>query len=342
MKNAKSVAWQFLGAGQVVLALVFAASAITAKAQIVASESPSFFGTLSQNNSAVTVNGATACSPTSVINGLNFLNGVNGGSIFAHAPAAYGDVNSLATSSGTTGVGTSYGTGVTGMTSYFGSGGFNPSSVPILISGQYAYNSWATGLPANSAPLLSFAKAAPSASFLGNALNANDAVELALWWGVYDPSNNSFNPTPGSGSHEIDLYSLNLNASGNGSANIIVPEVGTGVSAANATAQNLSATIQTVTFNGTGGGGVNGSYLYLTYGTSNDIQAGTPGETDPSGDTSSPLDAVAAAPAFNPSFPTALIVGDYVEAVPEPSTYFLSGLGLMVLCVVAARRKAKV
>ncbi|MCE0522266.1 MAG: PEP-CTERM sorting domain-containing protein [Methylacidiphilales bacterium] len=331
MKITKSLdLFQSLSVSKVVLILVFATTGLTLRAQTInASETYSYFGSLSQYNSGVSSNQATACEPTSVINGLTFLNAVNGNTVFAHSPAAYADLNSLAGSSGTSGGasgGTSYGSGVTGMVNYMSAGGFN-AAPNVTISGQYAYSTWGAGLPANSSTL-NFNMTTPTATFMGNALQANDAVQLAIWWGTYNFTTNTFTPSAGNGTHEIDLYSLNL-TNGNGSASIVVPESSAGnLNDPLATAQNLSATIQTVAFNSS-------NYLYLTYGTSLNTFAGTPGETDPANGGSTPLDAVAG------TAPTGIIVGDYVEAVPEPSTYVLFGLGLLVLGVMAIRRKAQ-
>jgi hypothetical protein len=79
------------------------------------------------------------------------------------------------------------------------------------------------------------------------------------------------------------------------------------------------------------------SYLFLTYSNVQTI-SGTPGETgEPN--SSFPLDQTAAP--GGGSAPAGLIIADYVEAVPEPSSFALLALSLIPVLVLVARRQSR-
>ena len=300
------------------------------------------FGFLSQYNSGITDTNTNniqsqACMPTSFINGLTYLYNYNGNtyddySIFNHNPDTYTDINDIALNMQTANnptlnsYGTSYFNGVAGAGLYLSNDatyGFN-SAPSVTIAGQYGFNSMGSGL---SAP--NFTLAAPTGTYIANALNAHDAVELWLWWGTYNPTNQSFNPPMNGGSHIVDIYSLSL-VNGTGTAGIIVPESANGtLNDQNATAQVLPATVQSVMIDGT-------SYLYLTYSDTVPI-SGTPGETNEPNDLNPNAPTDQAAAIGTPQTYTALIAADFVEGLvqtPEPPTYLLLGMSLVLLAVI--------
>jgi hypothetical protein len=291
-----------------------------------AAEDPNDFGYLSQYNSGVENElWADACMPTSVINGLTYLNNYNDQSVFAHNPGTYDDVNAMATAMVTSNqgyfVGTRFDKGVNGLVNYASPTGFNPAP-DLTVSGQYSDPGMGSNLGAGV--VQNFGYAIPTASYIANALNAHSAVQLVVYWGTFNSSTGIFTSTSFSNSHLISIYSLNV-TNRSGSAGIIVPESSDGVLNTDyAQAQLLSATIQPASFQGL-------NYLLLTYNTPQLI-SGTPGEIgDPNDPT--PEDQITGSISGTKVNPMGIIVGDLVESVsvPEPSTWALlpGGLGLM-------------
>jgi len=293
---------------------------------------PSDFGNLSQYNSGITVTNnqniqPQACVPTSVINGLTYLDNYYDQSIFSQNPGTYAAINSIATSMGTANTpgvntGTGYGPGINGLNSFIATNGNNPN-LAVSVYGQYPAG-WGGGVPNNT----NFQQAIPTANYLTTALNANDAVQICIWWGSV--SGGVFTPTVNGGTHEISLYSMSFNmGTGAGSAGIVVPESAAGTYPdQNAFAQNLpGSALSAATYGGS-------SYLFLTY---SDVQtiSGTPGET---GEPNSSIPLNQTAGTGGGSSPAGLIIADYVEAVPEPSSFALLALGLVPVLVLAARR----
>jgi hypothetical protein len=287
------------------------------------SETLADFGTLSQYNSGVTVMNALnvqeqACVPTSFANALTYLNNVNGGTVFAHDPNSYADVNSLATAMGTANnpfppgpVGTSYAGGANGFEQYNSAGGANPST-GVTISGQYAQAAWGGGLPYAGA---NFANVIPTDVFLGGNLANDNAVELGIQWGSYNQDGTVF--TPAGGFHAIVLYSLNL-VDGAGFASVIDPISANGQLNDNAaSAQVFTASMSTV-----------GGYMYLTY----PLQIADD-QTDGTDNGFAGFGALTGE--------TARIVAVWAEAVPEPSTYIMAVMGLGAVLIVGCRRKPR-
>ncbi len=132
-----------LAAGRVGPLAALAASVLlvapAVKADMIAMENLSKFGTFSQLNSGVTGSDALrgqSCVPTSVANGLAFLN--SSYSVPGLMQAGYGTVNALSTDMGTTTAGTSYPGMVAGTATYIGPAGQNVSPPVYIAGGQYA------------------------------------------------------------------------------------------------------------------------------------------------------------------------------------------------------------
>jgi len=301
------------------------------------SENQNLFGQLGQLNGGVTyVNpnysnsiavGPNACVPTSVANGLVFLNNFYGGSLFQnYNPNGYTTVNNLAAAMGTFNMsnyqgvanvgGTWYGTQgagfagvatppneVTGLANYIGPTGANPAPSVFIVGGQYVSSipgiSNGNGIPAGLAP--NFANTIPTAQYLANALNADQAVELTIQWGNYNAALNTF--TAAGGLHSITLTSI-ADVSGVGTATFWDPW--------GATAQYITANLLTST----------DGYLYFTNMTVTDPTAGT-GDDLPDGG----LD------------PNGRIVTDLAEAVPEPMSFGYLTVGVISLCAWRMRRR---
>jgi hypothetical protein len=271
-------------------------AASSAKAQS-GSENVSFFGTFGQgNNAIVSANSQAvanmACVPTATVNGLTYLQNyqasIGNPNTLTFGPT-YTSINNLITSMGTTANGTGMGSAATGLASYLSPIGANPAP-SVSISGQYIGLStfttgWYTGMPGT------FANVTPSATFLANALNANDGVEFTVVWGYMTNGTYFVN----GGGHELTLQSINLAAN---SISFFDPwgntqPVNNAGTSANLYTANLS---------------VQSGFLTVMYPTNNAI---TGIEPDPEEiDSTDPGDA---------NGQIGYIVADMVEAVPEPA-----------------------
>jgi hypothetical protein len=295
-----------------------------AKAQSGA-EQVSEFGTLGQlnNNAALTTSLCTvACVPTSVDNGLVYLNDVYGENMtqFQSNPDTYTTVANLEKAMGTTTAGTSYLGEVNGLESFLSPTGADPAPKVAIGGGQYVSSVVGTGTTAPltfSTPALSSVvqNTLPSASFLSSALQAQDAVTIWIQWGTYN-TKGVF--VPSGGVHSVTLTSITDN-SGSGSISFLDPW-GNGNSSSSAAATLNTAKLST---------DANG-YLELT-----DVTANEPaGSFEPAGEKAAnplnqaPFDADGAAP---PGGWTAIVVADLDEdvVVPEPTTYIAGALLLL-------------
>jgi hypothetical protein len=125
-----------------ILSVLSLAVAGTARADLIATEALTDFGTFSQLNSGVTGTEAlreNSCVPTSVANGLAFLN--NHYPIPGLMQPGYGTVNALSTDMGTTAAGTTFGGMASGTPSYISGQGVSSSvamvgseAVPFMIT----------------------------------------------------------------------------------------------------------------------------------------------------------------------------------------------------------------
>lgn len=279
------------------------------------SENASLFGTFGQGNSAIVdVSGQSvanmACVPTAIVNGLDYLqnyeSSIGNTGPLTTAPG-YSDINELINSSfmDTTASGTGIGDAANGLASYIGATGPNPGP-GMAIYGQYttlgtfAPASWYTGIPAPA-----FANQTPSASFLADALNANDAVEFTVVWG-----SRSANGTylVNGGGHELTLQSINL---ANNSISFFDPW-GNSQITATATNAGTSAVLYTANLS------VQSGFLTVTYPTNGPAATMEPdpneeGSNDP-GDANGQI---------------GYIVADMVETVPEPAPLSVAGTAIV-------------
>jgi hypothetical protein len=300
---------------QFLLAVLVLSAPLVRAQSVNGNEDPTNYGSLSQNNSGITYSNnlnvqPVACMPTSFANALAYLNGVNGNNVFTFNPGTYTTLNNLANYMGTSYTstttpmgttysgGTSYLGGVQGFQAYSAATGTNPAKMPVTIGGQYA-----TSVYSGNALGATFTNVDPTASYLANALNSKDAVELWIDWG--DLNGTDFTAT--GGAHIVDLFQLNL-SNGSGTAEIVDPQsfTDTTYNDPNATAQQLEVNVTT---------DAHGD-LVFTYPTS--TISGAPGEVENGSST------LAAAPEGE----QAVISADFIEAVPEPSSWVLG-----LLCV---------
>jgi hypothetical protein len=173
-----------------------------------ASEDLSLFGQLGQGNAGVTGSQAlkdNACVPTSVANGLTYLENyanftLDEPSPFTATPNSYTAVNNLITAMDTDADGTAYSDKFNGLQTYLSATGANPAPT-VSIYGQASPDSKG-GVPVVNAGI-NLQGVNPTVGFLVSALNNHDAVELGLQWG--DFSGATFNPD---GGHSVTLYSI--------------------------------------------------------------------------------------------------------------------------------------
>jgi hypothetical protein len=209
----------------------------------------SFFGTLGQLNGGVTYinpnyNGSAAytdiniqqnaCVPTSVANGLIFLNNLYGGNLFQNYNQInnYAFVNDLAASMGTFNIqsnaspfgivgGTYYnGAGnnqfgvtvppneISGLANYISPTGSNSAPRVSIVGGQYTSSLFGSGGIPNSITNL-FNATTPTAQFLATALDKSQAVTFWIEWGAY--STNGVWTADG-GRHSLTLTSITDNS----------------------------------------------------------------------------------------------------------------------------------
>jgi len=187
-----------------------------------------------------------------------------------------------------------------GLQSYLSAGGLNPSP-NIKISGVVGGATPAGWLNGPLNPGMSVANATPTAQYLATQLNAHNAVELTLEWGVTD-DNTVNGKWTSQGGHEVLLGSLSLSGA-TGSLIYSDPE---------ATATSAGGMSGTLTLGADG-------YLYVSGFTQTLLDENPPDLQD----------ALPGAPA-----PTqfARIDDVMVEAVPEPATFgILGALGGLLL-----------
>src|SRR5581483_6350693 len=177
------------------------------------------FGTLDQNDANVTsLYGVNGCVPTSVANGLIWLNNAYGpfngagGPLIKTGNGTYDTVTSLGTLMGTTTGGTSYSGEVNGLSSYIGTAPPGQQvSPPVTISGGQ--------ISGGLGGFTQIQNSKPTASYLYNQLFANNAVEFWISWGT-----NFTSPTFTNGAHSLTLTGISINAAGNaGSVSFIDP-----------------------------------------------------------------------------------------------------------------------
>lgn len=177
------------------------------------------FGTLDQNDANVTslysVNG---CVPTSVANGLIWLNNAYGpftgagGPLIKPGNGTYDTVTSLGSLMGTTTNGTSYSGEVNGLSKYIGAAPLGQQvSPPVRISGGQ--------ISGGLGGFTQIQNSKPTATYLYNQLVANNAVEFWISWGT-----NFASPTFTNGAHSLTLTGISINAAGTaGSVSFIDP-----------------------------------------------------------------------------------------------------------------------
>jgi hypothetical protein len=262
---------------------------------------------LGQGNAAV--NGSqlrknNSCAPTAVANGLSFLEAyqlsIGKPDPFTISPNSYTNaVNPLQTGMATGDSGTPMNTLWSGLVNYLTVTNPAPS---VSLAGQddkATLNALVWGTQAGAV------NAIPDATYLANALNAHDGVELTIEWGSY--SGNVF--TASGGGHEVTLDSINAGAGTIGFVDPWGPAVG-----ANAGSSGLDMTATWSLTNG---------YIYITYPIS---ITGGPQDNNTDGTT-----------LVGANGETGRIIADTVEIVPEPGTA-LFGLAVAAVCLSARRR----
>jgi hypothetical protein len=209
-------------------------TAFTANAQS-GSEDIGAFGFLGQLNKGVTYEnnvavGPVACVPTAVANGLFYLQHYaamqDKPDPFTVTPDDYGAVNDLAAVMGTSykvyfnpdpppryvmSGGTTIVDSALGLMKYLSPKGQNPAPT-VSVTGQYMPNppqGWLGDGSGAKSFADNFAQTIPTATYLANALNANDGVEIGIQFGNFGGTSAlDFNPT---GGHEVTLYDIDLN-----------------------------------------------------------------------------------------------------------------------------------
>lgn len=306
----------------------------------VGSETINYFGNIGQASATVTNTNATymgvylqysvpvgpnACVPTATIGGLTYLenyqNVTNDTDPFTVSPNSATQLNNLATSMSTwntsnTGAnpwtnvgGTSVPSTFNGLQSYLSATGANPSP-QVQISGQVSPSNPAGFVaisPVNQTAGtynagMNIANVTPTATFMANALNANDGVEFGIQWGSF--SGNTF--TPSGGGHFLTLQAINV-VSGTGTISFFDPW---GVNANTPSTTNgfVSATVTTV----------NG-FLYVTY-----PITWTGGDLDTSNN-ANPSEMMGA------NGQTGRILTVMVESTPEPASGMIALAGFALL-----------
>jgi hypothetical protein len=289
------------------------------------------------NNAIVTANtqgvANNACVPTASANGLSYLEAyqtivAGNPNPFSTTPDTYPTVNTLIGNMGTTASGTPTVGQMNGLYTYL-----QANAPGVSLSGQvapveksnlpgfYGAGNFNAGFSAN------VQAANPSAQFLYNNLAAKNAVELGLLWGTYNSAGGgTFNYT---GGHEVTLEGMNMSG-GTGTMSVLDPwgNNGVGNNAGTSGLLDQALNVQTVTLNG-----IAGSFLLITYAAPTLVG-------DQSEIPVSPLDTVSSETVgFGTAGAQALVIDDAVEAVPEPSTIALVGIGAMGL-MARLRRKA--
>jgi hypothetical protein len=279
-----------------------------------ASETLSYFGQLGQGNAGVTGSQDlkdNACVPTSVANGLTFLENyanfaLDVPSPFTVSPNNYAAVNALVTAMNTDADGTAYSDKFNGLQEYLSDTGANPAP-SVYIFGQASPASKG-GVPVVNAGI-NLEGVNPTVNFLLVNLLNNNAIELGLQWGAWD--GNTFKPD---GGHSVTLDSLRYDAaSKSGTLGIIDPWGANTVSNhANTSAGDFDVTFSIV----------NG-FIYITYPLT---VADNPADFDLGSDAPKEAGFVIG------SGQTARVLNVVVEAVPDSgATALLLGCGLVAL-----------
>ncbi len=277
------------------------------------------------------VNGGQAvqnmsCVPTATADALSYLAAYQEVTYdttpFTVSPNTYTAVNALQSDMNTTARGTSTTAQVNGLNTYLTTD--NPAPT-VTISGQVSQLETSGTVPGygsgNFAAGANIQTANPTASFLANALNANDAVEVGILWGTV--SGNDFYPS--GGEHELALNQINLNA---GSIGFVDPGGTSGI-------QQNGAVLSTMNIAGWG------SFLYITY----PLLISGPDYLVPDDlnlqNSQDLVDPDPNATAFGVNDgETAIIIDDTIEAVPEPSTIALLAIGALGAILLGRRRLA--
>jgi hypothetical protein len=298
------------------VAPVVLAVALSAYSQS-ASEDLSFFGQLGQGNAMVTGTQAlrdNACVPTSVANGLTFLENyanftLDEPSPFTASPNNYTAVNNLIAAMDTDEQGTAYSDKYNGLQTYLSATGANPAP-RVSVMGQASPASKG-GVPAVN-PGINLQGVNPTVSYLVTALDNHDAVELGLQWGSF--TGDVFSPD---GGHSVTLDSISYTASSNSGMLGIIDPWG-----ANTTANNASSSAgdYEVPFSITNG------FMYLTYPLT---VADNPADVVPGSNAPTEAGFVIG------SGQTARVLNDVVESVPDSgSTIVLMGASLLLMAVL--------
>lgn len=292
-----------------------------------ASETLTWFGQLGQGNAAVMRGGApsqldirnNACVPTSVANGLTFLEnyanfGLDEPSPFTTSPNTYTQVNNLILAMDTDADGTAYSDKYNGLQSYLSPAGANPAP-HVSIFGQASPASKG-GVPAVNAGI-DLAGVNPTVDFLVTALDGNDAVELGLQWGSY----NSDNVFTSRGGHSVTLDSISYNATTNFGTLGFIDPWGSNAIVANAAS---AAGDYSVNFTVTNG------FIYISYPTT--VADGIPSQD---------VGLATEAGIVLATGQKARVLNDLVESIPDGGlTVMMLGASLLVLLAFFPRRPA--
>jgi hypothetical protein len=210
-----------------------------------ASESSGSMGMLYQNNTQVIFENPdrvrpVAFAPTAVANGLTYLENeaaaMSKPDPFTVSPDNYDAVNALAKAMNTTANtvfnpeppprylisgGTTIAGMATGLENYLGEEGANPAP-SVFITGQYSPNTPKSWL-GNDIDTIGFANTTPTASYLAQALEADDALEIGVQFGNFGGNSAlNFNPT---GGHELTVWDIDFNPdTGTGTIGFIDPD----------------------------------------------------------------------------------------------------------------------
>jgi hypothetical protein len=265
-----------------------------------------------------------SCVPTATADALSYLAAYQEVTYdttpFTVTPNTYTAVNALQTDMGTTSKGTSTTGQANGLNTYLTTD--NPAPT-VTISGQVSQLETSGTIPGygsgNFAAGITMQTANPTATFLANALNANDAVEVGILWGTV--SGTDFYPS--GGEHELALNQINMSA---GTIGFVDPGGTSGI-------QQNGAVLATMNIAGWG------SFLYLTY----PLLVSGPDYLVPDDlnlqNSQDLVDPDPNATAFGVNDgETAIIIDDTIEAVPEPSTIALLSIGALGIIILGWRR----
>jgi hypothetical protein len=294
-----------------------------------ASENINWFGQLGQGNAAVMRAAApsqqdirnNACVPTSVANGLTFLENyanfvLDEPSPFTTSPNTYTQVNNLILAMDTDANGTAYSDKYNGLQSYLSPAGANPAP-RVNVFGQASPASKG-GVPVVNAGI-DLAGVNPTVNFLVAALDGNDAVELGLQWGTY----NSDNVFTSKGGHSVTLDSISYNATTNSGMLGIIDPWGSNAIVGNAAA---SAGDYSVNFT------IKNGFIYLTLPLT--VADGIPNQDVGLGTEAGIVLA---------SGQTARVLNDVVESIPDQGpTCLMLGASLLMLAALLPGRRAGV